>query len=538
MPKLKSAPRRFWFVLSAFLASASASAAVISRCEVPGGAAASGPNSIGAVGAPGAGPSARALQAPGLISGLPVSAPPVVSNSAAPASISLSARAAALPAPRIVPAASPSAPEAKSAPALSAERRAQYQSLSSGLAADPATVTPENSRDLASQFFGSPKLSAAPVESSELIPVADAVSAPLAPTGPAAPRAPPQAAAARRQSYQPETGLRAALKDRAFHSRLLIDHLYWYSVTHIKDLWPGYKEKLRKLAAQEGSSAVTRPRAFFSYMRVMGEAGVFRVLGFPARSDQAVLEESRRTFERFFDGPGIGPAQRLAFERFLDRVAVFNLAHRAPPNMKKHIRDALLAASVMPARAIAPFFDSLAVKDKSAEIEEFQRQGAPERIKTYREAVRQTLAEEPDAPDRIVGVVLMGSFARGGATPTSDMDTELLARDGRGSRAKAFSDRLIARWESLGLQQANPITPHEHPLHPSRGLLSLIHPDGDFLVFSDDAALEEALAPALDAAASPARYGLTWPGRLGRVLEFTTVYAVTCWTDLKRAFGR
>ncbi|MCX5794992.1 MAG: nucleotidyltransferase domain-containing protein [Elusimicrobia bacterium] len=535
MPNFKRAQRCAWLILASGLAAASASAAALSRCEVRAGAAAvPGLTSVGAPSAAGLGVSAGVLPTPGLTSQLSVSAAPAVAPAATPVSMSLPAPSAPILTPDVL---SPSAPEAKSVPALPPERRAPYQSLSSELGASPGTTTPERSRDLGAQFFSAPSLSAAPAEGGELGPAVAAVSASLRPAAPAAPRAPPQAAAARRQSYQPETGLRAALKDRVFHAHLLAHHLYWYTVTHIQDLWPGYQEKLRKLAARGEASAVTRPRTFFSFMRVMGETGIFHVLGFAALNDQAVLEESRRTFDRFFDGPGIGPAQREAFARFLDRIAVFNVAHRAHSNMKKHIRDALLLASVMPARDIAPFFNSLALKDKTDEIEQFQRQGAPEIIKAYQEAVRQTLAEEPDTPDRILGVVLMGSFARGAATPTSDMDTEPLARDGQDGRTQAFNDRLIARWEALGLQRANPITPHEHALHPSPGLLSMIHPNGDFLVVADDEALEEALAPG-SGSASPMIRDRTVRGWFGRVFEFGTVFAVTCWTDLQRAWGR
>ncbi|MDD5629120.1 MAG: nucleotidyltransferase domain-containing protein [Elusimicrobia bacterium] len=540
--------RRCLLLLSACgLAAVSASAAAVIRCEVRvgGPSGVHGPALVAAPAGAVAGLSAGSLQAPGLRSGLSAPAAPVVAPAAgksvrpAPAELPIPQAPVALSwsgAPgRAAPAAQAfSAPERGEVPAaLSPERRAEYQSLSSELGAGPATISPEKARDLGARFFTAARLPAAPAKGGELGPGANAVSASLAPAGPAAARAPPQAAA-RRHSYRPQTGLRAALQDRLMHARLLGHHFYWYTVTHIAELWPSYQEKRAKLAARGEASAVTRPRTFFSYMRVMGETGVFYVLGFAALNDRAVLEESRRTFDRFFDGPGVGPETREAFERFLGRILVFNAAHRAHSNMKKHIRDALLLASVMPARDIAPFFDSLALKDKTDEIDAFQRQGAPEIIKAFAEAVRQTLAEEPDSPDRVLGVVLMGSFARGAATPTSDMDAEPLAVEGAEGRVAAFNERLVARWEALGLQKANPITPHEHPLHPSPGLLSLVHPNGDFLVFADDAALEEALAAGSGAAASPMVRDRTVRGWLGRALEFGTVFAVTCWTDLKR----
>jgi predicted nucleotidyltransferase len=527
-------------LMAASLSAAPLCAAVASRSAVRSGpAAVPGLPSAGLTGAPASGLTAGSLQAPGLIPGLAALPSPSLSVSAAPAAGPFSLSAAALPAPNsVIPAVLP-APEAKVPAALSPERQARYQELSSRISAGSKAAPGEQSKTAADRFFEPSRTAAVPGEAPELGPVAAGVSATLAPAAPARRQVRSDADALRREPYRPEAGGLAALKDRWHHARLLAGHLYWYTVTHIADMWPAYQEKILRLAAQDEPAPVSRARTFFSYMRVMGETGIFYTLGFAALNDQDVLQESRRTFARFFDGPGIGAPERQAFERFLGRIAVFNKAHRAHSNMKKHIRDALLAASVMPARAIAPFFDSLALQDKTAEIEDFQREGAAEVLKTFRRVVQETLAEEPDSPDAVLGVVLMGSFARGAATPTSDLDAELIVRDGREGRVQAFSDRLVARWEALGLQKDNPVTPHEHPLHPSKRLLALVHVSGDFLVFSNDRALEDALSPR---PGEPPAFVMvrhrTLRGWLGRTCEYAAVYAVTLWTDLKRALRR
>ncbi|MBI5241106.1 MAG: hypothetical protein HY926_11585 [Elusimicrobia bacterium] len=504
---------------AALVTAAPLPAAVLSRSQVHGApAAVPGLPSAGLSGVTGTGLSVGTLQSPGLVSGLTALPAPSVSAAPAAGPVSLSA------------------PEAKAPAALPPGRQARYQELSAQLSAGPDDIPGEESKGLADLFFEPARTTAAPGEAPDFGPAASGVSVTLAPAAPSSLPSRTDAASVQRAPYQPETGILAALKDRWFHARLLAGHLYWYTVTHIADMWPGYQEKVRRLAAQGEPAPVSRPRTFFSHMRVMGETGVFYVLGFAALNDADVLAESRRTFDRFFDGPVIGAAERQAFERFLGRIAVFNKAHRAHSNMKKHIRDALLAASVMPARDIAPFFDSLAVRDKTEQIEDFQRQGAAVILKIYRSIVLETLAEEPAAPDAVLGVVLMGRFARGAATPTSDMDTELIVRDGHEGRVQAFNDRLVAKWEALGLQKDNPITPHEHPLHPSKRLLALVHVNNDMLVFSQDQALEEALSP------RPGEPPLvtmvrhrTLRGWIGRTFEYAVVYAVTVWTDLRRA---
>jgi predicted nucleotidyltransferase len=433
--------------------------------------------------------------------------------------------------------AAPFAPPAPSVPAaLSAERQALYQSLSTALEAAPEDLGGERAKGLADAFFHAFPAPAVPAADAVLGQLAPAEPADLSPAASVRPRSEAGAAAPRRKPFQPRSGILAGLTDHYRHARLLARHFYWYTVTHIKDLWPAYQRKLAALSARGEAPAVGSPRAFFTHMRVMGESGVFYVLGFSALNDREVLEESRMAFDRFFDGPGIGAAERLAFKGFLERVAVFNAAHRAHSNMKKQIRDALLAASVMPAGAVAPFFDSLAVRDKSAEIEAFQREGAAVVLAEYRRVVLETLAEEPDSPDAVLAVVLMGSFARGAATPTSDLDTELIVPDGREGRAEAFNTRLVARWEALGRQRANPITPHEHPLDASRRLLSMVHVDGAYRVLSLDEGLAVALAPrAEDLPAGGRVRHRTLRGRLGRLLEYALVYAVTLWTDWRGA---
>ncbi|MDD5657285.1 MAG: nucleotidyltransferase domain-containing protein [Elusimicrobia bacterium] len=329
--------------------------------------------------------------------------------------------------------------------------------------------------------------------------------------------------------YRIRTGAWEGLKDRYRYSRLLGQNYHWYTVTHMRELWPSYRGRRLELIAQGEAPAVHKPRAFFAHMRSFGQSGIFYVLGFSALRDGLVLAESRRAYAKFFTGPALGPAQAEAFEGFLSRISGFNAEHRAHSNLRKHIRDALLAASVMPARAIASFFDSLTQTRDQGATEEFQRAEAPKVVAAFRGAVMRTLAEEPDSPDRVLGVVLMGSFARGAATPTSDLDIELLAHDGRSANASGFSARLLERWRAMGLQQRHPITPHRHPMHPSPKLMARVHSDS-VLVFAEDEAIAAALTPAPGAPPSFSLVrDLTWRGRMGRWLHFGAVYAVTLW---------
>ncbi|MCR4296836.1 MAG: nucleotidyltransferase domain-containing protein [Elusimicrobia bacterium] len=340
------------------------------------------------------------------------------------------------------------------------------------------------------------------------------------------------------EAPRPTYGVLRALADQYHHARLLAQNYYWYSVTHIVNMWPSYRTRWTEAKAK-GAANVSRPRAFFAYMRIAAISGRFYVLGAAPLEDDAVIVSFRADLLRWFDAPGaVGARELAAFDAFTARAKAYNAERRAPSNMRKHIRDALLKASTMEPSKLAPFFDSLLLEETARETSDFQNKGAQKRIlDAFKDVMRDTLAEEPEgAKGRIRAAILLGSFATGSAGPKSDFDVELLTDGGSGARSVAFIKRLTDRWIATGHHARNPVTVHDFPSTPTRGIIDLVH-TGDYLVISLDARL------AAELQRKPGEYAPTMirteslRGKVNRAVQYGVIVASTYIGGLKARLG-
>lgn len=337
---------------------------------------------------------------------------------------------------------------------------------------------------------------------------------------------------------RPTYGLRRTLADQFHHARLLLQNYYWYSVTHIIDMYPAYQQRWDEAKAK-GAANVSHPRAFFAYMRIAAGSGRFYVLGAAPLEDDAVISTFRADLLRWFDAPGaIGARELAAFDAFTARAKSYNAERRAPSNMRKHIRDALLKAATMEPSKIAAFFDSLLVEETARETADFQNKGAQKRIlDAFKKEMMDTLAEEPEgATGRIRAAILLGSFATGSAGPKSDFDVELLTDGGSNARSVAFIKRLTGRWIATGHHARNPVTVHDFPSTPTRGIIDLVH-TGDYIVISLDPALEAELQR------KPGEYAPrmvrkdSLRGKVNRAVQYGVIVASTYIGQLKARYG-
>lgn len=326
------------------------------------------------------------------------------------------------------------------------------------------------------------------------------------------------------------------LSDRYHYARLYVQNYWWYTVKHIENLWSPYRKKL--LAARQARTplAVTKPREFFSYMRVMGQQGTFYVLGFSSLSDEKVLVEARAAFKAYFNAGGVGAREAEAFEGFLERARNYNATKRAQTYLRKVVRDSMLAASVKPVSEVAAFFDGLLREDLSEKTAEFQAGEQQRILGLFRQAVEETIREEHGpAPDRVIGLLLLGSFATGAANPKSDFDTHLITANGGDGRVAAFNRRLKARWSALGADAANPVNGQDFPYPPSKDPITWVH-DVHYLVLSPDQELVSALERKPGEGASfMMKREPSLGGRLGRAVQWAVVLSATIWTDIKAA---
>lgn len=275
------------------------------------------------------------------------------------------------------------------------------------------------------------------------------------------------------------------------YQRLWWQNMWFYVVTNIRVKYNEAKMHRQKLLDAGEVPAVSKPRLFFSHMRVMGQTGWFYIMGFGALEDGPVAAEARASFRHYFDGPGIDQKTIAAFDRFVDRAKEYNKEKRAPSNYRKLLRDAMIKSSTMPAAKIAGYLDSL--YPDAARATDYQGQSADALLKRFKEIVMEELNAQQSGRGKIVAVILIGSFATGAATPKSDFDGEVITTDGSAERVNGFVAKVVGRWATEGRQARNPITFHMFPFTLSRRLIRRIH-DAPYLVFSPDPRIERELA--------------------------------------------
>lgn len=284
------------------------------------------------------------------------------------------------------------------------------------------------------------------------------------------------------------------LRSPLYEIRLWISSLRHYFLEVNVENWREY-QKLRASAPAviSGRASVENARGFFVDSRMMGMIGGVRMVGSRSGSDQYVRAEALRFFDRYFAVASDAEA-RPAFVAFLDRAVLYN-PMRSSSNLRKHIRKALHGASILAPGQLKAHFDKLMGPEINAGAAEFQNDGAQRVLDSFRAVIAQTVAEEDaSASDRVVGVVLLGSFAAGAATPTSDFDLHVLSDNGTSRRVPAFLQRLERRWSTNPESKSHPVNGADFGFMPSRSMLLGMHHDR-FLVVSPDQRLERSLSP-------------------------------------------
>ncbi len=312
----------------------------------------------------------------------------------------------------------------------------------------------------------------------------------LGQTGPAASRRVLLSMASRRADET--SGFWRRLREAWLAAELWFESCKHYFIDVNVENWREYRAARRAERARRPDLLVSDERAFFVDTRIMGMLGGTKTVGSRSGSDAYVVSEARRLFDLYFDRV---PAEaREAFSQFLERATRYN-PQRSHSNLRKHIRKAMHAASLMPADALADYFAGLMPSAVNDSAEHFQHDEQAATVAAFREAVADAVrGEDAAAPDRVVGVVVLGSFAIGAATAKSDFDLHVLTADGRSRRIPEFLARLEKRWSADPLSRQHPINAAEFAFYPSASYLLKIHAD-PFLVLSADQRLERSLSP-------------------------------------------
>lgn len=334
--------------------------------------------------------------------------------------------------------------------------------------------------------------------------------------------------------YAPEA--RGRLRSLAHEISLWIKSYKHYFIDVNVENWREYvAARAASEAVRNGTSAVDEPRGFFVDSRMMGMIGGARTVGSRSGSDAYVKKEALGVYDRYFGAKGA--AARPNFVSFLDRAVAYN-PMRSSSNLRKHIRKGLHSASLLSADNLAAHFDGLMKPEVGENAAAFQREGAAPTLEAFRRAVAATVAEEDaSASERVVGVIMLGSFATGSATPTSDFDLHVLTNDGRSTRIPAFLERLEKRWDADPLSKGHPINGAEFGFVPSREMLLRIHHD-QFVVLAADVDVERALSPPAERFADRSRPDAP---ALSELVEWTVynfiLRSATRLDDLRAAAG-
>lgn len=332
----------------------------------------------------------------------------------------------------------------------------------------------------------------------------------------------------------PEPTLRRRAADALHYVRITGSSLWWYTFPRLVERW----EEVAQGTADGQTRAVRRIMGFFIAHRVLGSTGSYAPMGFRVATNRTVILDAWRIYIRYFpDDPGSAES----FARLVARATLYN-PNRRSTQFRKVIFHALREAAVLPHDRVAAYFDSLATKDKSAELSAYQAARQAEVLALFDETVKKVILElNADIPRgrRVVGAVLLGSFANGAAGPGSDLDVQTLSEDGGTAYNAEFLKRLKARWKAEG-DPTHPASGFEYALPLSKALLQRVHREA-YLVLSPYPEVVAALStPAderreLDMART--KGGLAFVVFYSAVL-FGVLAAYEAWRLAKKAFGR
>ncbi|MFH1725509.1 MAG: nucleotidyltransferase domain-containing protein [Elusimicrobiota bacterium] len=312
----------------------------------------------------------------------------------------------------------------------------------------------------------------------------------------------------------PERGWKLQARDAYLYLRIYLRSLLWRSTTRLYYRWEQVKTGARE--RRGAKRAVRRLLPFLLANLVMGSTGRVETFGLRTAHNRIVVADAWSVFNRYFR---TDQAATGAFSRLILRARHYN-PNRRLTQFRKILVTALREASVRSPAELPAYFDSLVTTEAGQELIEFQKDGQRRTLEVFDRAVRESiLAVNKGLPAgrRVVGAVLMGSFANGGAGPNSDLDIEIVTENGSTVHLKAFYDGLKARWKAAGMSR-HPIGDFEYALPVSKSLISRMHQE-PYIVFSPYPEVIEALqrSPAEERARKVRRVR-KWTGRLSHAL--------------------
>lgn len=203
--------------------------------------------------------------------------------------------------------------------------------------------------------------------------------------------------------------------------------------------WANYNAGYQRAAAP----VVTDPKGFTAELFNMGKAWWAPTILGPRVTAAALERPARRIAKIYFSAT---PELARAAGAFVDRV-LDPKSGDSENQRRKAMREGFLAASYLNADAAARALDALpAVPSTDAAS---RRQASQAVLAKFEAAVRRVIA------GNVAGVIVAGSYVEGTAKPDSDLDMEVLTRDGSARDVPRFLADLVAAapaggWPGMG----------------------------------------------------------------------------------------
>lgn len=258
--------------------------------------------------------------------------------------------------------------------------------------------------------------------------------------------------------------------------------------------------------------------------RVKSYSGKVTTAGFQVADRATIRKDALKIFDRRFPKDA---ASRAAFRRYMDRVDAAVPVER-PSNYRKRAYSVfyelpLVAPADLPAR-----IDAMLSPEHIAGFEAHRAGRQQVLLNAFKTAavaaIRDVNLGLPEAK-KLVAVILLGSYAIGQSTPDSDIDFQLVTRDGSPDAIAPFKAALDRHWTSDRIEK---LEVFQFALPPSREVVVESFQEG-YQVVSPDPEAVRALSKT--GFAPPATSA--WSRLRGRA--FGSFYRAWCWTYLRWA---
>lgn len=296
-------------------------------------------------------------------------------------------------------------------------------------------------------------------------------------------------AQARETIVIPAQTLKRRVQDAVHYAQITGSSLWWYTFPRLIERWDEMAGSVEKSTGRP--RAVKAIMAFFIAHRVLGSTGSYAPMGFRVAANQVVVDDAWRIYNTYFPKDSEASA---AFARLVERSQRFN-PNRRSTQFRKIVFHALREAAAMPPAELPAFFDSLATDSKAGVLSGYQAAAQPAVMARFEELTNAVILEmnaSLPAGRRVVGTILLGSFANGAAGPGSDLDVQTLSEDGGATYNLEFLKRLKARWKTDGMP-SHPVSGFEYGLPLSQPLLAQVHKE-PYLVVSPYPEVRDAVA--------------------------------------------